>query len=456
MTMTIANRCPNVLLALPFAAGLLACNLTDNGRNDSGASETANDGAMGDTDGQADTGEASSVTIFDLQQGLVEEGTMVTIENVVVTSPVSIEQSGVFVQDQQGGEFSGIYLYMWDEVVDRAGLTPGDVVTLTGEYVVFYGMSQLTVRRVGDVSVVGNTEPPAPVVVEASDIATGGALARNYQGVVVQVAGVAVSQPVNQYGDFVVEGGLLVSNFFLQGDDAADPNVGAVYDTITGPLYFAYDNYRILPRSGGDLVGGEGGLKDTHTVYDIQQGLVPEGTRVIVEDVVVTTPPNFKGDLFFVMEPDGGEWSGIAVYVHDEEGLDVRVGDVVTLDGRYQEYHDQSQIVLNDPGDIVKGGTGDVTPAVVSAADVATGGRMQDNYQGVLVTVQGVSVTNGVNQYGEFEVDDVLIVDDLFFTSGTGPDPAVGTSFASITGVMAYSFGDAKLSPRVLADLVTD
>ena len=454
--MTNANRWSNTFFALPLVVGLFACNLTDNGRNDTGADDdSAGESASGETDGAGDdTGESANVTIFDIQQGMVPEGTVVTIRDVVVTSPVNFEKNGVFVQEQQGGEFSGIYLYMWNEVVDRVALSPGDVVKVTGEYTVFYGMSQLTVRRQGDVEVVGSAETPAPAVVPAADVATGGNRARNYQGVLVQVENVAVTQPVNQHGEFVVDGGLLVDDFFVTGDDAPDPNVGAVFDSITGPLYFSFDKYRILPRTRDDLVGGEGGVSSTITIYDIQEGRVREGDRVVVEDVVVTTPPSFNGKMFFVQDPKGGAWSGIAVFVQNEEGLDVSVGDVVTLDGRYQEYYDQSQIVLSNPGNLEKTGTGTITPETVSPADVATGGRLQENYEGVLVMVEGVDVTRTINQWGEFEVDDVLIVDDLFFTEGSGPDPALGIRFQSITGVMGYSFQNAKLAPRGLDDLV--
>lgn len=455
--MTNANRwLPKMLIMLPLVAGLSACNLTDNGGNDTGADDDTSDGSgTGETEGPGDTGEAATVTIFDIQQGMVAENTTVNVKDVVVTSPVNFESGGVFVQEQQGGEFSGIYLYMWNEVVDGVQLTPGDVVTVTGEYVVFYGMSQITVRKAADLEVVGDAEPPAPAVVPAADIATGGDRARNFQGVLVQIENATVTQPANQHGEFVVEGGLLVDDFFLAPGDAPDPDVGAVYDSIVGPLYFAFDKYRILPRNPGDLVGGDGGVTgDTYTIYDIQQGRVREGTRVLVEDVIVSTPITYKGDMFFVQEAEGGEHGGIAVFVHDETGLDVRVGDVIRLDGRYQEFHGQSQIVLDSPADFETTGRAEPTATLVSSSDVATGGSLQASYEGVLVVVENAEVTTDVDQYGEFVVDDVLIVDDLFFTGG-GPDPQSGTVYSSITGVMAYDYEEAKLSPRDLDDLVT-
>jgi hypothetical protein len=47
-----------------------------------------------------------------------------------------------------------------------------------------------------------------------------------------------------------------------------------------------------------------------------------------------------------------------------------------------------------------------------------------------------------------------LVVDDLFFTDDTWPEPAVDTLFSSITGVMTYSFEDAKLCPPALSEIV--
>jgi hypothetical protein len=294
-------------------------------------------------------------------------------------------------------------------------------------------------------------------VVAASDIATHGPKAENYEGVLVSVEAVTVETPANMYGEFTVEGGLVVDDFFLfNADPKPDPNVGAIYDAITGPLFFGFEEFRVLPRTIDDLVGGEGGVTaEPRTIYEIRQGMVEENSPVIVEQVVVSSGLTFEGDTFFVQERDGGEYSGISVFVHDEQGLEVRVGDVITLDGTYEEFYEQSQIVLDNPGDIEMIEQGEPpTPEVVDPAAIATGGASQENYEGVVVMVENVTVDMPTDDYGEFTVDGGLIVDDLFFTMNQGPAPDAGAMYTSIVGVMTYSFEEAKLAPRDLQDLV--
>jgi hypothetical protein len=64
-----------------------------------------------------------------------------------------------------------------------------------------------------------------------------------------------------------------------------------------------------------------------------------------------------------------------------------------------------------------------------------------------------VTVTAPPVMYGEFTVTDGLVVDDLFFVPNPGPKPAMDDVFASITGLMVYSFEAFKLEPRSAGDL---
>ena len=54
-------------------------------------------------------GDAGEVSIFDLQTGEVEAGSTVTLVDVVVTSGLTAEGAGFYVQDAGGGEYSGLY-----------------------------------------------------------------------------------------------------------------------------------------------------------------------------------------------------------------------------------------------------------------------------------------------------------------------------------------------------------
>lgn len=200
---------------------------------------------------------------------------------------------------------------------------------------------------------------------------------------------------------------------------------------------------------------------DGVTIYDVQTGKIRQGTSVELSGVIVTSPlalDNAGRGTFYVAEPGGGEFSGIEVYVHpdlvaelESEDEVPQPGDVVDLTGVYDEFYDASQLALQV---LDFTGSGAVPePASVAAADVATGGAKAEAYEGCLVQVLGATVTAPVVMYGEFTIDDALIVDDTFFLPNPGPEPPLDTQFTALVGLMAYRFDQFKLSPRACDDL---
>ena len=66
-----------------------------------------------------DTTPAETTSIYDIQMGVYAEGTEVTVSGAVVTTPVIPgDNAGFFIQSAEGGEFNGIYIYMYDEVAE--------------------------------------------------------------------------------------------------------------------------------------------------------------------------------------------------------------------------------------------------------------------------------------------------------------------------------------------------
>ena len=266
------------LAILPLlGASLTACGLADNGSNDGGADSngegTAGGTGSGDDDGQ-DTGAAGQAsTIYEVQKGEVPEGTIVQIDNVVVTSPVLYDKGAVFVQHPEGGEYSGIYLYMYSEVVDAHDLQPGDVINLRGEYTEFYDMSEITVRGIADIEKVSSGEVPSPAVVNPADVATGGPLSENYESVLVRVENVECTNPDLGHGEFQVAQSLTVTDFFM-GD--VQPKIGDHFDSITGPLIYGFEEFKVAPRTLDDLAGWQGGGGTGGDVqYETVAGIVP-------------------------------------------------------------------------------------------------------------------------------------------------------------------------------------
>ncbi|MFN7143138.1 MAG: amidohydrolase family protein [Myxococcota bacterium] len=176
-----------------------------------------------------------------------------------------------------------------------------------------------------------------------------------------------------------------------------------------------------------------------------------EGALVKITDVVVTGVRDGGG--FFVQDRSLDTFGGL--YVYDPGGAAVAVGDVVTVSGTYDEYYALTEITSPT---VTVTGTGVVPPPIaVDACDVGTGGALAEAYEGMLVVVSDVSVTNENpdgpdDDFDEFEVAGCLRVDDFLWDAFD--QPTGSPSYAAITGVLNYSFENFKLAPRGAEDLV--
>lgn len=416
------------------------------------ATQTATD------DGPEPTGDPEGTTIYDIQMGNVAPGSLVTLSDVVVVSPVQVNDGGVILQEAEGGAYSGIYTFIYADVVMGVPLSPGDVVTVTATYDEFFDESQLTVVSPDDITVTGTGAIPAPLDVSPADVVVGAADAESYEGVPVCVADVTATDATNMFGDFHIDDDMAVTNFFLfDSPDFLDVLPGTVFGSLCGPIRYTFEEYKLAPRSADDYDATLVDCADAApsvSIFEIQQGMVTLGDLVLVEDVVVTTPWDFGGDTYWVQDSAGGAYSGLSVYMPNAGAFVPSPGDVVTLCGEYDEFFDQTQLQIAGEGDVTAAGNGPVPAPEVLAADVVGSGAMAEQWEGVLVRIEDTTVTTAANMFGEWEVDDALLLDDVFFDMATWPNPAVDTVYTSITGVMTFSFGAYKLAPRTAADFV--
>ena len=401
-------------------------------------------------------GNGNEVTIYDIRMGNVPPDTVVTIRDVVVTSQVQQNDGAVFVQEQDGGEYSAIYLYV-EDIAATLDLSPGDVVDVTGFYSEFFDQSQISANIPGDIVVTGSTDVPTPVTVNAADIAAGGASAEAYESVLVRVEDVEATGATNEFGDIPIDDGLIISNFFLwDTGDGLDVLPGTTFGFVQGPLLYAFEEFKVAPRDENDydamLVPCED-VATTATIFEVQMGNFEENDYVRIEDVIVTTPIGARaGDLFNVQDAAGGAFSGISVFVVEPDGLDVEPGDQVSICGVYTEFFEESQLRVQAVDDITSSGTAPVPAAEVLASSTVGAGAEAEDWEGVLVTVEDVTVSVAPNCFGEWEVDDVLLTSDAFFENGW-PMPAVDDTYTTLTGVMQYSFDRYKLAPRDTDDI---
>lgn len=467
-----------ILLLLAFLM-LYYCGST---RSDSGTDTKYKDtiglGDEGHPDVEITDSGHSLVTVYDIQGGAVPENTLVEIRDVVVTSPTfkssskSTDNDSFFVIEKNGGAYSGIYIFFKD---NKADVAIGDLVDIKGTYMEYYNNSQIVATEV----IKKGTSPlPAPTDVDPGKVKTGGEESENYEGVLIRVINVEVTNDSvlgtdgKPHGDFEVTGGLIVGKFFQRDYKAKN---GDRLDSIIGVLNYSFDQMRLQPRSDNDIAIGalsDGGsdvstdteIKTGITIYDIQDisstDHPAEDSTVRIENVVVTGEQfSASNNLYgmFVEEKGGGAYSGILVVYAKTAGLGpFTAGDVVTIEGTYKEYYDMSEILATS---IIKtGGEDPPRPVVVDPADVATGGSDAEKYEGVLIRVENVEVLSAnpdaakEKDYREFMITGNLRINDKYSYTYTS-QRKVGDRFDYIVGILDYDFGEFKLNPRSDDDL---
>ncbi len=184
-----------------------------------------------------------------------------------------------------------------------------------------------------------------------------------------------------------------------------------------------------------------------------------EGERVRVTCIVTALGTN----MVWCQDAAGGPYSGIAIYLGGATktyagGGDLALGDVMTVDGDYTEYFDLTQLE-NPVFTFVQSGAVPA-PVTLTAAQLASG-TTAESYEGVLVRVTDVSVSDvnpdAPSDFDEFMVSGLRIDDACIDGGGTGGlldnSYTLGQSFSAITGVHHYSFDNYKLLPRMLSDI---
>jgi len=175
------------------------------------------------------------------------EDTAVTINDVVVTA---VGPSGFHVQDPAESTYGGIYVYTSSS--GAGGVSEGDLVTVTGTYVEYYDLSEITGPTV---TVTGTATVPDPVVLDPCDIGTGGSLAEAYESMLVRVEDVSVTDENpdasagDDYGEMEVDSCLRIDDGILDGYDRT---LGTTYSFIQGPLHYAFSNSKVRPRTSDD------------------------------------------------------------------------------------------------------------------------------------------------------------------------------------------------------------
>jgi hypothetical protein len=205
------------------------------------------------------------------------------------------------------------------------------------------------------------------------------------------------------------------------------------------------------------------------TVYDIQQGVFTAGVDSVSVDSVVVTAVDRKATTygFHAQELGGGPWSGILCYL-DTDYPTVNEGDLVAVQGLYQEYFYHSEIDLtNADVTLIQEGYGVPDCELLSCNDLSYYSEPEstwaEKWEGVFICVDTVQVA-AHGDYGEWTVveyhdhpgespdDDSLRIDEKLIDPTMG-QPDIGDTLALIKGVYAEEWDNYRLWPRSTDDL---
>jgi len=160
----------------------------------------------------------------------------------------------------------------------------GDNVTVTGTIEEIFDQTQLNVTTLNAVKINSHGNAiPNPVVIKTGNIRTGAATAESYEGMLVQIRNIIVTDPFPNVpgglGEFAVNdgsGAVLVddrSNEFNGNRDSTFA-AGDSIRVLTGVLVYDFNNFRIAPRNNADIVRIKTSVKDQSPlsfVYRLEQ-----------------------------------------------------------------------------------------------------------------------------------------------------------------------------------------
>lgn len=231
--------------------------------------------------GNGSNGSGGDVTVQQVQDEQMPPGTPVTLRGVVVTAIDNFgsRKGDIWVEEPQGGEFSGIHVF-GASTTDVAALAVGDLVDVTGAVKdEFAGsgdssgrtVTELKAASAGSLSVkkVGTGTLPAPVSVNAlmigqipdADANPEGpnfsAAWEKYEGVLVEADNVSALGGPNSFGS-----GSDQYAFGITGVAQVEGNMTDLTTTgvrrssclnVTGVVDY-FRHYLVLPRSSTDIV----------------------------------------------------------------------------------------------------------------------------------------------------------------------------------------------------------
>jgi predicted extracellular nuclease len=184
------------------------------------------------------------VSIFEIQNSSAPDGASPLLGQMVITTGIVTavfpDTSGYFIQDAPGA-WNGVFVYDLDHFPSM-----GDEVTFTSTVSEYFTLTELTSVTGYSVVSSGNALPASVSVGSAS------AGAEQYEAVLVTAVNSTCTNASAANGQWVIDDGsgpLFVSPLIYDYTATQGTN----YD-VTGPMYFSFSEWKILPRMLSDIV----------------------------------------------------------------------------------------------------------------------------------------------------------------------------------------------------------
>jgi predicted extracellular nuclease len=381
---------------------------------------------------------ASTVPIYDIQYSIAADGASplsgqtVTTAGVVTGTYNSGTNYGYFIQDEAGA-WNGIHVF---QGLNANLPAIGSEVQVTGSVVEFNGLTQLT--NVTTVVMNPSATQPDPVDITTLQLSA----EEQWEGVLVRVVDATCNEQNSGFGMWRINDGSgdakahnLMMNF--------TPVLNNDY-TIIGVVNFAFDEFRICPRSLADINGGGSGPSEV-TIYEIQYTTATDGASPLAGQTVSTrgvVSAVWPTEGFFIQHGSGA-WNGIFVF---NSTINPAVGDSIALTGNVFEYFGLTQLTNISANTIITSGNTLPAPALIS-----TSAANAEQFESVFVRVQNAICTNSNAGFGMFKLNnssmELLVDDDIFAYT-----PVLGNGY-NAQGVMWFSFNEFKMLPRVTTDI---
>lgn len=185
-------------------------------------------------------GSAFAGAIYDMNTGVYLEGDIVTVDYAVVTA---IRDAGFSCTENANGPYGAVWVYVG---TGNVTVVLGDEISMTGEYVEYYGLTEM--KNLTDLTVLGNA-PVAPAPLLGSELNAdheayeSAVIVLTEQFVIVEILNYGMWSAENAGGDLVLfddywydESGLAVDDCFVN---------------ITGMFTYSYDEFKMNPFEDG-------------------------------------------------------------------------------------------------------------------------------------------------------------------------------------------------------------